>query len=64
MSAFSPTSFGSKVERLSKMEDLRGSEVLVGEAPVVAAVAAAAAAAARDGLYCCATCTDVMSSRA
>ena len=63
--AFSPslTSFGSKVDRLSKMEDLRGgSEALVGEAPVPAA---AAAVAVRAGLCCCdAACTDVMSSRA
>ena len=56
--------FGSKVERLSKMEEdffrvgcgCEASEVLAGEAP-----AAAAAVAVRVGLYCCAACTDVMS---
>ena len=66
--AFSPslTSLGSNVDRLSKMEDLRGgSDALVGEAPVPAAAAAAAAVAVRAGLCCCdAACTDVMSSRA
>ena len=69
--AFSPslTSLGSNVDRLSKMEDLRGgSAALVGEAPVAvvpAAAAAAAAVAVRAGLCCCdAACTDVMSSRA
>ena len=65
--ALSPslTSFGSKVDRLSKMEDLRGgSDALVGEAPVVVP-AAAAAVAVLAGLCCCdAACTDVMSSRA